>query len=218
MWIDLLVWTILLGFGVHILHWALTQGEDLPLSSPVFPPPPIPNPEAIHNQGGATKMVRAVGYCVFVQCEDFMKGTFLLNHRGNFCCARCRTEGFQEMEHGFSADPVLLPYKTVRVEYNFDPTEMRYKDVAIIIDESIHGEGNTYTLITPLVKTDKRALKIAENMLANLNRYSGVIVGSDEIPRQTDYLLDLDEPRAEFERKVHQLGALLAKSPLAVQV
>ena len=58
---------------------------------------------------------------------------------------------------------------------------------------------------SPLIKTEKRALKVAEAILANLNRYRGLING-DEIPRTTEILLSFDEPFDEFQRKLRQLS------------
>ena len=70
-----------------------------------------------------------------------------------------------------------------------------------------------YTLQSPLIKTEKRALKVAEAILANLNRYRGLLNG-DDIPRTTEIILSFNDPFEEFQRKVHQLGKELEQSGL----
>jgi len=54
---------------------------------------------------------------------------------------------------------------------------------------------------------------VAEAILANLNRYRGLLNG-DEIPRTTEIILSFDEPYEEFKRKVEQLGRELEQSGL----
>jgi len=135
-----------------------------------------------------TKMKRGVGYCentdcedyakgVF-DCEDYAKGVFLLNHGDTFYCPRCRQLGKVEKERGFYTGNTDI-FKEVRVEYNFDPINSLYREIAIVRDESLWGRNNVYTLQSPLIKTEKRALKVAEAILANLNRYRGLLNGDD---------------------------------------
>ena len=67
------------------------------------------------------------------------------------------------------------------------------------------GGNNVYTLQSPLIKTEKRALKVAEAILANLNRYRGLL-NSDDIPRTTEIILSFDDEFDEFSRKLQQLS------------
>ena len=117
-------------------------------------------------------MKRGVGYCENTDCEDYAKGVFLLNHGDTFYCPRCRQLGKVEKERGFYTGNTDI-FKEVRVEYNFDPINSVYREIAIVRDESLWGRNNVYTLQSPLIKTEKRALKVAEAILANLNRYRG---------------------------------------------
>ena len=96
-------------------------------------------------------------------------------------------------------------FKEVRVEYNFDPINGVYREIAIVRDESLWGRNNVYTLQSPLIKTEKRALKVAEAILANLNRYRGLLNG-DDIPRTTEIILSFDDEFDEFSRKLQQLS------------
>ena len=119
-------------------------------------------------------MKRGVGYCENTDCEDYAKGVFLLNHGDTFYCPRCRQLGKVEKERGFYTGNSDI-FKEVRVEYNFDPINGVYREIAIVRDESLWGRNNVYTLQSPLIKTEKRALKVAEAILANLNRYRGLL-------------------------------------------
>ncbi len=149
-------------------------------------------------------MKRGVGYCENTDCEDYAKGVFLLNHGDTFYCPRCRQLGKVEKERGFYTGNSDI-FKEVRVEYNFDPINGIYREIAIVRDESLWGRNNVYTLQSPLIKTEKRALKVAEAILANLNRYRGLLNG-DDIPRTTEIILSFDESFEEFQKKLHQLS------------
>ena len=149
-------------------------------------------------------MKRGVGYCENTDCEDYAKGVFLLNHGDTFYCPRCRQLGKVEKERGFYTGNSDI-FKEVRVEYNFDPINGVYREIAIVRDESLWGRNNVYTLQSPLIKTEKRALKVAEAILANLNRYRGLING-DDIPRTTEIILSFDDSFDEFSRKLKQLS------------
>jgi hypothetical protein len=92
-------------------------------------------------------------------------------------------------------------WKEARVEYNYDMTERRYRDLAIVRDESIWGPHNSYTLYSPLIRTEKRALKVAENILANLQRYRGAEVGRDNVARM-ETVLSLDQPLEKVKREL----------------
>ena len=150
------------------------------------------------------RMRRGVGYCESTQCEDYVKGVFLLNHGDTFYCPRCRQLGKIENERGFYSGYSDV-FKEVRVEYNFDPINNVYREIAIVRDESLWGRNNVYTLQSPLIKTEKRALKVAEAILANLNRYRGLMDG-DDIPRTTEIILSFDDDFTEFQRKLQKLA------------
>jgi ribosomal protein S27AE len=130
-------------------------------------------------------MKRGVGYCESTECEDYAKGVFLLNHGDTFYCPRCRQLGKVEKERGFYTGNTDI-FKEVRVE-------------------CLWGRNNVYTLQSPLIKTEKRALKVAEAILANLNRYRGLLNG-DDIPRTTEIILSFDDEFDEFSRKLQQLS------------
>lgn len=149
-------------------------------------------------------MDRAVGYCEQKECEDFAKGVFLLNHGETFYCPRCSQIGNAQAERGFYTGDKEV-FKEVRVEFNYDPINGVYRETAIVRDESLWGRCNTYTLQSPLIKTEKRGLKVAEAILANLNRYQGILK-QNEIPRTSEVLLSFDDDTEEFSRKLSLLA------------
>jgi ribosomal protein S27AE len=159
------------------------------------------------------RMNRAVGYCKNVECDDYSKGVFLLNHGDRFYCPRCRELGFVEGERGhYSGDTPV--FKEVRVEFNYDPIENKYREIGIVRDESLWGKCSTYTLVSPLIKTEKRALKVAESILANLNRFG---IGNGDMPRTQETLLSFDDSPEDFARKCDALYHQLKDSQLALE-
>ncbi len=150
------------------------------------------------------RMKRGVGYCENADCEDYAKGVFLLNHCDTLCCPRCRQLGKVEQERGFCTGNSDI-FQEVRVEYNFDPIHGMYHEIAIVRDESLWGRNNVYTLQSPLMKTEKRALNVAEAILANLNRYPGLLSG-DDIPQTTEIILSFDDDFEEFSGRLKQLS------------
>jgi hypothetical protein len=165
------------------------------------------------------EMKRAVGYCSNVGnltlpgCEDYSKGVFLLNHGKTFYCPRCRHLGKVVKEAGFADHVEDQPFKEVRVEFNYDPVEDRFREIAIVRDEAIFGSGSKYTLMSPLIKTEKRALKVSEAILANLQRYSNIL--EDGIPKTTEIIISFDEDVDVFSRKLKDLGEEWESSTLS---
>lgn len=160
-------------------------------------------------------MKRAVGYCETVKCEDYAKGVFLLNHGNTFLCPRCRAEGSVVPERG-SYTGTSGVFKEVRVEFCYCAVYHKYDAIAVVRDESLWGRCSTYVLQSPLIKTEQRALKVAEAVLSNLNKYSQMFdLDKGDIPSSTETWLTFDMPRDEFKVKLDELAEELAKSPLA---
>ncbi len=166
-------------------------------------------------------MKRGVGYCTNMGsagtegCEEYAKGVFLLNHGNKFYCPLCRHLGTVVKEVG-QADrgDNDAPFKEVRVEFNYDPCTEKFREIAIVRDEAIWGTGSKYTLMSPLIKTEKRALKVAEAVLANLQRYSE-LGSEDDIPRCTEVIISLDDDLAIFHQKIKALGESWQQSSLS---
>lgn len=111
---------------------------------------------------------RAVGFCYNTECADYLKGVFLLNYGLTFYCPLCRGLGeiVQEERIDHPADNGL--YTKVEVEFDYDTLGRKYKSRAIVRIEGSAGQGS-YVYRSPLVKTERRALKIGEQVLCALN-------------------------------------------------
>jgi len=166
-------------------------------------------------------MKRAVGYCTTVGggeqgsgCEDYAKGVFLLNHGETFYCPRCREIGAVIAERGISNHREGAPFKEVRVEFNYCAVNNKFKEIAVVRDEAIWGSGSKYTLFSPLIKTEKRALKVAEAILSNLQRFSA-LADAEDIPRTTEIIVSFDEDLDAFSKEMDKLGREWENSSLA---
>jgi ribosomal protein S27AE len=160
------------------------------------------------------RMKRAVGYCQEDQCEDYCKGVFLLNHGNKFNCPRCREQGYVEPERG-SYEGASLVFKEVRVEHNYCAMSKTYSQIAIVRDESLWGTCSTYVLHSPLIKTEKRALCVAEGILSNLNKFAGKMDLDNEIPSTMETMFSFDVPIEELKAKLAAFSKELESSPLA---
>jgi hypothetical protein len=145
-------------------------------------------------------MKRAVGYCQSSDCEDFAKGVFLLNCGNSFTCPRCRNGGNVKPERGFYVGNGEQ-WKEVRVEFNYNPITDSFREIGVVRDESIQGVQTVYTLESPLIKTETRALKVAEAILANLNRYHGMVNG-DGMVETREKVLSWDDDLETFSKKL----------------
>jgi hypothetical protein len=151
-----------------------------------------------------------VGYCLDPECEDFAKGVFLLNHGATFYCARCRRIGKLVREEGSSLLPNESLFVEARVEFDYDPIHEKYNQIAIVRDESMPSTLNIYTLKSPLIRTETRALKVAEAMLSNLALYD---VKTEGIHR-TETLFNMDDDLDTFKEKLRRFEQAWKKSPL----
>ncbi len=159
-----------------------------------------------------SRMKRAVGYCIVNGCDDKSKGVFLLNHGDSFVCPRCRKSGIVVPESGHVIDrgPV---FKEVRVEFDYNADDRKYHGLAIVKDNAVEPPASIYTLRSPLIRTEKRALKVAEGTLATLMRPTPVRDG--EIPRATEYVLSFDCNANTFKDNLSKLSDELSQGWLS---
>lgn len=153
------------------------------------------------------RIKRSVGYCTAKECEDYMKGIFLLNHGDTFYCPRCKHLGFVEPESGRSKGSLGI-YKEVRIEYDYDPLQKKYRGLAIVRDESLWGECNVFYFQSPLIRTEKRALKVAEATLSNLNIQDRPLLPG-ELPYATEMVMSFDVSREQFAKEIGKLETRL---------
>jgi hypothetical protein len=138
-------------------------------------------------------MKRGIGWCIDSECKNWHVSIYLLNHGPVFDCQLCGQRG-EVCPETYSIKNGR-PFKQVRVEYDFNMTDKRYKAVAIVTDDLAPGNG-VYTLRSPLIRTERRALATAERYLANL--CCGVSANRPEI------VLDFDQPRDTWRRNLER--------------
>jgi hypothetical protein len=131
---------------------------------------------------------RGIGFCNNSACYDMFKGVFLLNHGTSFVCPRCRVEGHLANETGHTSGPEGTLYKEVLVEYGYRAETRTYRAVAIVRDDAVQGEGRVYTLRSPFILTDKRALGVAERLLGSVRAKEP----GAEVPSNDECELDFD--------------------------
>lgn len=110
---------------------------------------------------------RGAGYCMNESCEIYLKPSFVMHSEGQFLCHKCKEKGKIKIE-SFSVKNHEPVYKEVRVEFNYDPLTEQFKSLVIVRDEEIIDSANIFTLYTPSLAINKRALKVAEQLLNNL--------------------------------------------------
>ncbi|MBW2243319.1 MAG: hypothetical protein JRH01_15135 [Deltaproteobacteria bacterium] len=150
-------------------------------------------------------MKRGIGYCPNTDCEN-ADGVLLVSPGDTFFCRSCGRSGKVEKERGFRTRSTGI-FREVRVEFNFEPIEARYREVAIVRDESLPARHDTYTLQSPLLKSEKRALKLAETVLVNLTR-APALTARDEILRRAEVLLSFDDDLAVLQRRLRQVSTV----------
>jgi len=161
-----------------------------------------------------SRLKRAVGYCLTSGCEDIHKGVFLMNQSQDFYCPRCRCIGLCVPETTKALNDLPV-FREVRVEFDYNPTTGHHQGLAVVTDTSIKVEANVFYIYSPLIRTDKRALKIAEAVLATLQREEWVPKEDKGIPTHAEMVMDLDKPRIDFASDCLKLSQTLEKSSLA---
>ena len=141
-------------------------------------------------------MRRAVGYCTNPVCDDTWKENFLLGHEESYQCVRCGLPGKIEREHGHVENSLRI-FREVRFHYYYEPNIDKYMTIVAVSDDSLE-EGNVYHMFSPFVKTEGRALKMAESVLANLNLGSAK---EGALPSTTETVLSWDDSPDEFALK-----------------
>jgi hypothetical protein len=158
------------------------------------------------------RMKRSVGICYGVNCGQFARPVFLLNQE-TFSCPACKLAG-EVVHEGSRSENSSRIFKEVRVEFDYNPIEKCFAQTAVVRDESLWGRNNAFHFSTPLVKTAKQALKMAEGMLAALNQLS-VTCDVDDLPRYSETRLNWDESGALFRSNCNHWGESLKDTPLA---
>ena len=145
-------------------------------------------------------MRRGCGYCDNEDCIDYLKGVFLLKHGSLFYCPKCRERGFISEEIRVDYGTPNEVYKTVRVHFGFNPASRTHTEIGVVDIPELRL-GGLYEIYSPLIRTEKRALQLAEVTLCALN--SGVV---DEEPGITVLNIDRDDWHTQLEKLEVLLG------------
>jgi hypothetical protein len=149
-----------------------------------------------------TEIQRGVGWCRNLDCSERLKLVLLLGPlaNGDYFCPMCRQPGGRQDEtyDGLGEEW----YASVRVEFNFDSGVEKFLEAVIVyLDDAL---GPQVTLRSPLVKTETRATKIAQALLANLNTHGHA--------RTTEFNMFFDRPIAEWREQCAALGAIIDRA------
>lgn len=155
---------------------------------------------------------RTVWYCQTVYCEFFGKSKFMLDASDLHCCPACKELGHCEQERGCVTGEGET-FREVRVNYFFDLVSNSYRKLAIVKDDSLRDKGKVYTFWTALVASDKRALQVAESLLANLS-YDEKELEEGQVPNTTEFIMYLDGSRKDFQMQLNVLSDRLRASNL----
>ena len=141
---------------------------------------------------------RGVGYCYNNQCDEFMKGVFLLNYGTMFYCPGCRQNGeiAGEQRLDYPTDEGL--YTKVEIHYNYQPDRREYVERAIVQINGMPTFG-VFIMKSPLIKTERRALKVAETILCALN------AGRDKNNLTQEVTYTMDCSLADFKTQMKSL-------------
>lgn len=158
-------------------------------------------------------MSRGIGYCINEECEHVYRDIFVVSPSGDYRCIRCRVQGKVELERG-SYSGLSQIFNEVRVNFNFDAKNESYRETAIVKDDALVGDHNVYTLRAPMAKTSVRALKLAESLLGNLNRYS-TLPKSGEVPQSKPFVISFDASLDDIRNQCNKLSRVLQGSPIS---
>lgn len=136
------------------------------------------------------------GYCLNQECEAYLKAAFI-NNVDKFWCAKCKEKGISKIDTFFVKNNCPV-YKEARIEFNFDPTKNKFKSLAIVRDEDLPDSANVFTMCSALYNTDKRALRIAEQLLGNLL----LVEDPADVKFMYEDLLYMDEPMDVYKARL----------------
>jgi len=153
---------------------------------------------------------RGIGYCYNEACAEFHKGVFLLNYGAVFYCPRCRQNGevVGEQRLDFPTDEGV--YTKVEIFFNYSPQKREYKERAIVQIQGMPTFG-VFIMKSPLVKTERRALKMAETVLCALN------AGRDKNNLTTEATYTMDCSLSDFKAQMEELGEYVTQQDRRLQ-
>lgn len=150
-----------------------------------------------------------VGFCNTADCEEFRRHKYLVLHEGPYVCPTCEREGWARAERGIRVGKRGELFREVRIRYALDVLSRELTKEAIVRDDSLGPEHNTYIYESYGIYADRYALQAAEALLYLINQ--DPTAGDDEliVPKIQEIVLNMDAPREEFRQQLHDLGCRL---------
>ena len=149
------------------------------------------------------RLKRSVTYCMNETCDQWIKPRFHLGPilDAELLCCKCAGNAVIVSESfDYSGGN---PCRQVRVEFNYCPLDERYLGLVIVTNEDLL-EGGVYTFKTPLLKTQRRALQVAEERLSNLSLNQL----ADSLPAYINFDLPLEDVKRALRALVPGLESL----------
>lgn len=191
---------LFLAAALFLTAWDKWWGVDLTA--------PKPRPLEVQRVSPAS---RAILICGNSNCPCWGRQAFLLGYQENALCSGCHQPAYVEPEtkEVLGSSPI---FREVRVRFDFDSHSHTYRQTALVKDHSIpEGEGSVFILSSPLIKTERRALTVAEVFLGSLHRRSDPYFV--DVPL-TETILSFDVPREKFAEDCETLRKSLSNSHL----
>ena len=113
---------------------------------------------------------RGVAYCQNGACERNGELRAFSHLPDCYECDECGAPGRVERERGVRRCDTTV-YDEVRIEFDFDPAQRIYRQVARVRDRRLLGDHDVYTLQSPLVRNRAQALRVASAVLRALNSH-----------------------------------------------
>lgn len=167
-------------------------------------------------------MTRGVGFCKTEGCEKFNQGVFIYSHDlkpGHFCNT-CKCSGYVVKEEYSVKMTGDMTFWQVRVEFEYRPslvantTAGKYHGLAVVSDTSMSQDHNIYTLKSPLIATEKRALTVATTTLGGLLQNPVRMLEANLGAKPQESIIDFDKPLGEVRAQLWELEEQLRNSRL----
>ncbi len=193
-------------------NWALSDltEEEIDRAVDTIGVAPADNPIGT----GPQSPFKGLGICDSPSCEKYRKGAFIYMHTGAYHCYDCHQVGYVVPERGVRIGLPGRIYGGIHVHYKYDAVTREYTQTAIIRDQSLGEDANTYLYYAPMIYTEKKALQSGEILLSLLNQDLSIGDNEYEIPYLQETILSFDEPLEDFMRRLKKWSHVVRRNKL----
>ena len=166
---------------------------------------PHPSPRLDEQVSPLAFARQGIGYCRNPDCKSVNQAIFVTDREDSYRCQGCYLVGRIVLESGSFSNKT--PYvRMVRVEYNYDTTQERYRSLAALWDPEIEEERtNVYTIKSPIIKSEKGAFRVAESVLVLLQQLPEPQKNPSAGLKAKERPLDLDLDYSDFKKQCQKL-------------